>query len=623
MSYCLNPACVQPHNPDNAKFCLSCGLKLCLGDRYQAERILGRGGFGRTLLARDKQKPSHPPCVIKQLCPESGNISAKAAELFHQEALRLEELGPHPQIPDLYAYCDQDGWKYIVQEFIDGFNLAQALDQEGPFSPAAIAQLLANLLPVLDFVHQGQVIHRDIKPENIIRRRDDGLIMLVDFGAAKYETGGTGMTGTRIGSIGFTAPEQLLGKAVFASDLYGLGATCIYLLTGVSPSDLYDPLEDGFAWRQALPKNVQVPPRLGQLLDRLLAISLKSRYSDSPMVLRDLHQFLSPGSAPPVLPQPSAPRVFQSSDAPWPLVWRGSLGKHPIRSLAWSPHNQCLAWGNDHGQVGLFHLESGQTLWQGTHAPPWVPAIAMEKPAIVQRLVFNPQSTLLASAGTNTIINLWDCTSGKLRKTLRDHYEALTALRFSPEGHQLISYGGDRQIMRWQVDKNQPLEVRSLATVKAYPADFSPDIGLLALWGEDGAVHLFSLESGCLLAGWSLPDLIVESLQFSATGEYLLVIALSGSSQLWRVRDQTILGERLPPSPSTFSLDAFSLSQDSQWLFRGDQQGHIYLWSFAENTLVSTWQSGATITSLGLSYCQGMLATGHQNGELCFWQRPH
>jgi serine/threonine protein kinase len=191
MSYCLNPRCPKPENPTRTNFCLTCGSKLLLKDRYRTIKPLGQGGFGKTFLAIDEDKPSHPPCVIKQFFPQAQgtNTVHKAAELFTQEAARLDELGRHPQIPELLAYFSQDSQQYLVQEFIDGIDLAHELAINGAFNEAQVRSLLNDLLPVLQFVHQHQVIHRDIKPENIIRRtsliRGDSQLVLVDFGASK------------------------------------------------------------------------------------------------------------------------------------------------------------------------------------------------------------------------------------------------------------------------------------------------------------------------------------------------------------------------------------------------------------------------------------------------------
>ena len=131
-------------------------------------------------------------------------------------------------------FCSaSSGWVVqIVQTFIDGQNLEQELEVEGAFNESKIRHLLRDLLPVLQFLHENHVIHRDIKPSNIIRRGSDGKLVLVDFGTARYVTGTfLARTGTVIGSAAYIAPEQLMGKAVYASDLYSLGVSCIHLLT--------------------------------------------------------------------------------------------------------------------------------------------------------------------------------------------------------------------------------------------------------------------------------------------------------------------------------------------------------------------------------------------------------
>jgi serine/threonine protein kinase len=307
MSYCLNPRCPTPENPAGTNFCRTCGSKLLLKERYRTIRPLGQGGFGKTFLAVDEDKPSHPYCVIKQFFPQAQgtNTVQKAGELFTQEAVRLDELGKHPQIPELLAYFSQDSQQYLVQEFIDGRDLAQELAMNGAFNEAQVRSLLNDLLPVLQFVHQHQVIHRDIKPENIIRRSRDSQLVLVDFGASKVATGtALARTGTAIGSAGYAAPEQSLGRAVFASDLYGLGVTCIHLLTGMHPFDLFDPSENAWVWRDTLKSPVS--NTLGRILDKMLESAINRRYQSAAEVLKDLNSQTPPVVAvkqqPPVTP---------------------------------------------------------------------------------------------------------------------------------------------------------------------------------------------------------------------------------------------------------------------------------------------------------------------------------
>jgi formylglycine-generating enzyme required for sulfatase activity/predicted Ser/Thr protein kinase len=292
--HCLNPSC-NHQNSDTFKFCEVCGADLLVNDRYRPLKIIGRGGFGRTFLAIDEAKPSRPPCVIKQFLPVESEFVDEARRLFRQEAVRLDDLGKHSQIPELFAYNEQQNRLYLVQQFINGLNLNKELTKEGIFDEVKIRKLLNDLLPVLQFIHEAQVIHRDIKPDNIIRRKSDGKPVIVDFGAAKFATNtNLSKAGTTIGTVGYAAPEQSLGKAIFSSDIYSLGVTCIYLLTHVDPYNLFDATE-GFVWRH---RTDGVSDRLAQVLDKMIQTSVKQRYSTVTDVLNDLNTAQIPVATP-------------------------------------------------------------------------------------------------------------------------------------------------------------------------------------------------------------------------------------------------------------------------------------------------------------------------------------
>ncbi len=293
MSYCINPRCPTPdRNSLETNFCLACGAQLFLKDRYRAIALLGQGGFGKTFKAVDEYQSHKPLCVIKQFTfnDRDPKIQQAALELFYEEAQHLSVLGKHPQIPELFDYFDISGQPYLVQQFIDGQNLQQEVATIGKLNQHQIRELLLSLLPVLDFLHNQSppVIHRDLKPANIIRRHSDGKFVLVDFGAAKQATQTIlAKTGTLIGSPEFVAPEQTRGKPTFASDIYSLGVTCVYLLTQVSPFDLFDLSRDEWVWREYLVDN-PVDAKLGKVLDKAIANALPHRYRSAAEVLAAL-----------------------------------------------------------------------------------------------------------------------------------------------------------------------------------------------------------------------------------------------------------------------------------------------------------------------------------------------
>ncbi len=270
-----------------------------LKNRYRAVRPLGQGGFGSTFLAVDEKNGNK--CVIKKMLAHHQE-NAKVKELFEREGKQLAELGSHPQIPALLDYFEQglekagepanapgEKYLYLVQQFIEGQTLLEELLAQGSFSEAQIKEVLKDLLPVLKFIHERQAIHRDIKPENIIRRQSDRQLVLIDFGAVKEFTATSiGQTGTKIHTPGYAANEQIRGKAYPASDLYSLGATCVHLLTGALPDNMYDVLEDRLLWRELLvQKKIKISHHLGQVLDKLLKSLARDRYQSADEVLKE------------------------------------------------------------------------------------------------------------------------------------------------------------------------------------------------------------------------------------------------------------------------------------------------------------------------------------------------
>ena len=263
-----------------------------LDNRYQVVKKLSAGGFGVTYLAKDTRRPGHPLCVAKELRHEHQN-SPKILQLFHQEAEMLERLGEHEQIPKLLAAFSEANRWYLIQEYINGVTLTDELlapnGQKLKKSESEVMDILRDVLAALVFVHQHNVVHRDIKPANLVRRRKDGKIMLIDFGAVKELTGsqinqqGKVMTSICVISEGYSPYEQVFyGKAVAASDIYALGATAIEALTGRWPQDL-KPDTPGMEWRWR--QHCQVSDSLAAFLSQMVRVDCKQRFQNAEVAL--------------------------------------------------------------------------------------------------------------------------------------------------------------------------------------------------------------------------------------------------------------------------------------------------------------------------------------------------
>ncbi|MBE7382511.1 MAG: protein kinase [Leptolyngbya sp. SIO1E4] len=305
------PAPLRPH-PPTPRDCLEPGSKV--GGRYQVQRVLGQGGFGRSYLVEDSQRFGEL-CVLKEFFPASTSKRSlpKALDLFKREAKTLYQIN-HPQIPKFMACFTQGKRLFIVQEYINGVTYAQLLKQrkrEGwCFSVEEVIQWLIHLLQVLDYLHDLNVVHRDISPDNIMYSSDRTLPMLIDFGLVndtmndifsaddEEATAGKVKSATIVGKFGYSPPEQMqLGQCFPSSDLYALGVTAIVLLTGKYPRELMDRGSLEWDWQ----RHVDLPPRFVQLLNRMIRQKPRERFQSAREVLEVAVTLIANATSP--LPQ--------------------------------------------------------------------------------------------------------------------------------------------------------------------------------------------------------------------------------------------------------------------------------------------------------------------------------
>ncbi len=657
MSYCLNPNCSKPQNSDGIQLCQSCGSALLLQERYQALKLVGQGGFGRTFLAVDGGEPSKPRCVIKQFFPQNQgtNNAEKAAELFRQEAQRLKQLGKHSQIPELLAYFEQDGQQYLVQEFIDGQNLAQELAEEGTFNETQIRELLESLLPVLKFVHEHQIIHRDIKPANIIRRtisplaregafsgadahrRIDsrkGQLVLVDFGAAKFTTGTALVkTGTTIGSAEYTAPEQIRGKAVFASDLYSLGVTCIHLLTQISPFDLFDSSEDAWVWRDYL--RTPVSNSLGRVLDKLLRSATKRRYQSVDQVLRELKHQPTP-SATQTIPIPGTPAKSTAQSSPAQSV-NTSLASQ-AQTPFWFGEDFFEDYSNPTPSIFSFEVPSEARIEPVTHqdnAPATTPKTHRQSAAL--RAVF--ATFMLFVAGT------------ALRLTASSWHEAELSRSESPSNSSESDLPSD-SLMLPQIEDPisqfsetiPPLRtlsksdlVLSLAvspdgeTLVSGSAGGEEDASISGSSKHNSKINVWNLRTGKLRYTLST-RYPVWSVAISPDGQTLVTSTTNvspvaqleperegsdrGNIQIWNLRT----GELLRTLPKSADDGMFiAISPDGQTLASGANEA-IKLWNVRTGKLIRTLEAQSSgVNSVVFSQDGQTLASTGFDGRIKIW----
>ena len=629
MAYCPNPICPSPQNAPSANFCQACGSALKLVGRYQLRSLLGQGGFGRTFLATDLTTDTAKNCcVVKQIYSRS-EASSGTADGFEAEADRLRKLGEHPQIPRLIEAVETELGQFLVQQFISGDSLEARIETDGPWTQGQVRSLLSNLIPVLQYVHSFDIIHRDIKPANIIvdGKNPQSLPTLVDFGAAKWIR--QAPAETVIGSAGYAAPEQSMGQATFASDIYSLGLTCLYLLTSIHPFSLYSAAEDRWVWRDYLPQPIET--RFAQVLDQMVDRSLQHRYESMDQVVLDLQFSQDP------LSHASKQLLTRAKDSIKPLRNILQLSQQAVRP-AITPVNAAVqkwqrryritesmgitqaiaisypifATGGTDGSIRLWHLPSGQHI----HTFQRRRIIGDGHTATVTALAFHPDGRALYSASNDGTIKEWDTAEHRLLNTLPTGGWLPTDLRVTADGRALIVSNSDGKIVLWDIDTLMPAyelaqhQQRVNAIALSSPED-DPEKGpedILGSASSDGTVKLWR----CRPQG---------GLQKGSQGEPQLAKTISinkkAGSKSW------FKGSEESEGAIALALHTPTAHPATQQLIVATTAGLVQLYDLNEQLNFSPpknfYQSPYPITALALS-ADGYLAIGSEDSVLTIWQ---
>ncbi|AFZ23328.1 WD domain, G-beta repeat-containing protein,protein kinase family protein [Cylindrospermum stagnale PCC 7417] len=607
MSYCFNPNCQQPQNEPEILVCLNCGSPLLLSHAntsvYRGLKLIGQGGFGRTFLAVDESQPLKPRCAVKQFFALNSNFVTPEikAKLINSEVEQLQRLDTHPGIPKFLGYLEQDGNHYLIQEFIDGVNLAQELAEIGNLDEAKIRQVLQSILSVLDFIHSQQVIHRDIKPENIIRRRTDDQLILVDFGAAKFVTGANlAQTGTVIGSPKYAAPEQVFGKASFSSDIYGLGVTCIFLLTGVDPFELYAFAEDRWVWQDYLPSPVS--SSLSRILDKMISRAINQRYQLAAAVIADL----KPG-----------------------LISVANNENTLLATVANQPSNVILSISKTGLQLQPDKWNCILDLETNIFSPGYT------------TIDLSADGKILAIAGRDCV-EVWRLDT----QTLVSSFEVRNAkISMSSDGQILVSNnivlqetdGPGTKV--WHIPSKNLIRGLETNLLVSQSMSLSPDCRTLAFGGVGGRIHIWDLSTGKRLhkisghSGWfkfypavtsliylpksvRIPELTAlleinkNTIQPSSSSQLLASASFDKTIKIWDVDTGKLLKTFSHPSTT------IAVTPDGKMLVSGSSDKTIKFWDLSSGELVRNFSVSGRVSKIVISPDgQSLVAGGGDNKE--------
>ncbi|MDE5093221.1 MAG: serine/threonine protein kinase [Trichodesmium sp. St11_bin5] len=686
MNYRINS---QNQNPEDAdKNIVSqnetiVGTSKCppiLKERYQVIKPLGESVWNHTFLAIDHDKPSKPPCIIKEFVnlDDIKDLVFQSQEViptfFSCDPVQLDRIGKHPHIPELLASIEHDGHHYLVQEYIEGSNLATELIEYGVFSESKIWQILNQLLLVLELIHDHHLIHGDIKPENIICRRKQGTntqeFVLVDFGVTISATGDLFSIGSINGSAEYAAPEQTQGKVYPNSDIYSLGVTCLHLLTMVSPFELFDIKAEKWVWQDYLKHPIS--RHLGRILDKMIQRDHRQRYQSAAEVIKDIKYGPTPADVilqkqnwnvtiwggvaiamlslvissrvPSAKPRPSLspssntttipneersfprPKINEEYKNTLPSLqpYTGVGDKlSPLRTLAttsgpvWSittsPDGRIVASGSTNGSIQLLHLRSGQNLGQlsGHDGPIWSVAIS-------------PDGRTLVSASGDSTLKIWNLYTRRLKNTLSGHLQDVLSVAISPDGNTIASVSKDKTIKLWDINSGLLLYTLYGHLDVVQSVAFSSDGKTLASGSNDGTVKLWNWRDGRLLSTLKGHRKPVWSVAISPDGKTLASGSWDKTIKLWEINNNS-LQRVIRRSQRTLighseKVQSLQFSPDGETLASGDFDGTIKLWQIKTGGLMGTLKGHSAWVNLTFDPRGKTLISGSFDDTIKVWR---
>ncbi|WP_413175426.1 protein kinase domain-containing protein [Anabaena azotica] len=572
---------------------------MLIQERYRLIKLISDGGNYKTFLAIDESQFPPISCIVHKF-PQNQQITTA----FINKIEKFKTLNSHPQIPKILDFFTAEDY-YLVYEFIPGDNLKAVLAKEGVFQETQIWHILKTLLPVINFIHKQQIIHCHIKPENLIikesfnKQKNDNLF-LVNFASAQIFTTPNNIREQQIiVSPEYSAPEQIQGKPTFASDLYSLGVTCIYLLTQIPPFDLFDIANNTWIWRDYL--TTPVSEHLAQTLNKLINPNLQERWQSTSEIITQLgiknhHPRLSASisvaknitikhnldSQIHTLAFTPDSQILASGDDSknikiWDIKTQKLLANLPghtksIQSVAFSPNGEILATASDDKKIKLWNVNTWQeitTLNGHLHA--------------VKSVAFNHTGNILASGSWDKTIKIWDVNTGAEICTLTGHQLQINAIAFSSQNDILASASSDRTVRLWklQPDQKSPNYPYQLLTTlvdhtrTVLAVAFSPNGQILATGSDDNTIKLWNIKTGELISTLLGHSWSVAGLAFTADSQTLISCSWDKTIKLWHISTKS---EITTLSDHTDSVSTIALSPNSQLIVSGSRDKTIKLW---------------------------------------------
>ncbi|MBK6692638.1 MAG: protein kinase [Myxococcales bacterium] len=613
-----------------------------VGDRYRVVRQLGHGGSATTYEAELLADGRH--VALKHIGLRSLD-DWKVLELFEREARVLAHL-THPSIPryiDHFSLETPNGPSFfLAQELAPGRSLA-AWRRDG-WHPGEdeLKELALRLLEVLRYLHglNPAVIHRDIKPENVLRD-DGGNLWLVDFGAVRDTPSSTFTAGsTIVGTFGYMAPEQLHGSARPASDLYGLGCTLLFLMTGRPPNDLpHRELKIDFS------KHVSTSSTFNGWLERMIEPAPERRFASAHLALVALRDGKGSGTAKaapskkrvavlavllavlagasvPILralrvapmPEAAGPKEgVRGITAPRPRLPRYALLKYVSAFPAHVSAILDIGFTRDGSALLTASVDQSVKQWSAQNG---TPIRVFGSHSDKAGSVFSSVDGRHVVSGGDTTVKVWDAATGALVRTMNAG-GAVRAAALSPDGKTVAVARLDGVVAMVAFEDGKTLRTLEHSKARLHTVAFSPDGRFLASAGDDKLILLWDAATGARKATFGGHTKTVGEVVFAPDSLTFISASDDRTARMWNVAAGRALQTM---NLHTDEVWAVAFSPDGAVAATGGKEGKIGLWSTLTGKLLEE-HNGAERGTLAMAFSPdgSRLATAHGTGNVRLW----
>jgi WD40 repeat protein/formylglycine-generating enzyme required for sulfatase activity len=559
---------------------------------YEGLGQVGAGGFG--VVYKAVQQALGRVVALKVIRPDWARPEAPWG--FRAEVEALARLR-HPHVVTLYEAREHQGVHYLALEFCDGGTLTQKLAGT-PLPPAEAAQLVETLARAIHTVHQVGVIHRNLKPHNVLLTAD-GKPKIAGFSLARKLDGADWLEPEGIvGTPSYMSPEQATGQghvAGPATDVYGLGAVLYECLTGRPPFKGATPRD---TLRQVLEAAPTPPRRTNRDVPRdLEAVCLRSlrkdptqRYATAEALAEDLRRYRE---GRPVLAR--SPGVL------------GRLGK-------WARRQPALA-----ASLAALLLVCVTSAALTTHLSLASRQPKREAQALqgAKQAARDTRRMVLASAGIDGAVELWDARSGALLSTLGAHTQPATAVAFSPDGIRLACASADGVVRVWDVQSGAPTAILHGHTGEVTAVAYSPDGRRFASAADDNTVLLWDTESGAVLATLRGHSDFVTAVAYSPDSAQLASASWDQTVRLWDAARGALILSLVGHTDGVLSV---AYSPDGGHLASASEDGTVRVWDLRSRLPVATLRGHTgPVNSVAYSPDGTRLASASQDRTVKLW----